>query len=82
MTTLNEWHGGVRHPFSGAMYETDGAGHVRVTTADGSTGVFTPDGRWLGGDVRDCNPHLCIWVSAHRPANHHRLSAVHNDRAK
>ena len=31
---------GVRHPFTGALYEPDGNGHVLVTL-DGRSGLFT-----------------------------------------
>jgi len=35
---------GITHPFSGALYEQDGAGHVRISEQDGRVGVYTPDG--------------------------------------
>ena len=33
---------GIVHPFTKALYEQDGHGHVRVTR-DGKVGVFTPE---------------------------------------
>jgi hypothetical protein len=67
--------GGIRHPFTRALYESDGEGGVRVTR-DGVEGRFTRDGRWLDGELREADPELCLWLSANRPTRHHRLSAV------
>ena len=39
---------GIVHPFSGALYEQDGEGHVLVTDGD-QTGTFTTAGRWISG---------------------------------
>ena len=52
---------GIVHPFSGALYEQDGAGNIRVTAGDRS-GIFTIRGRWLEGELRECDPQLCGWV--------------------
>ena len=67
--------GGIRHPFTRALYEPDGSGGVRVTK-DGVVGHFARDGHWIAGELREADPELCIWLSANRPARHHRLSAV------
>ena len=43
---------GIRHPFSHALYEQDGHGNVLVT--DGArSGVFTGEGRWVSGELRE-----------------------------
>ena len=34
------------------------------------------DGSWVEGDLREADPELCLWLTAKRPAKHHRLSAV------
>jgi hypothetical protein len=60
---------GIRHPFSQALYERDGAGGVRVIDGD-KAGVFTSRGVWLGGDVFEADPHLCGWVAGPIVANH------------
>lgn len=60
---------GLRHPFSGALYEPD-AGTVKVTAKDGRSGHFAPDGRWLSGDLREADPQMCGWVGGPRVANH------------
>jgi hypothetical protein len=67
--------GGIRHPFTRALYEPDGSCGVRVTK-DGVVGHFARDGHWIAGELREADPELCIWLSANRPARHHRLSAV------
>jgi hypothetical protein len=56
---------GITHPFTGALYEPDGDGAIKVTL-DGTTGRFTSDGRWLSGELREADPHLCGWVSGSR----------------
>lgn len=60
---------GVRHPFTGALYEPDGNGHV-VVSMDGRSGLFTHDGRWLSGEIRECDPQLCGWVGGSRSSSH------------
>jgi hypothetical protein len=45
------------------MYEVREDGNVDVTAKDGSTGVFTPDGVWISGEVRHADPHLCGWLA-------------------
>jgi hypothetical protein len=67
--------GGIRHPFTRALYEPDGRGGVRVTR-DGRVGRFRSDGSWIEGDLREADPELCVWITAARPTRHHRLSAV------
>jgi hypothetical protein len=63
---------GIRHPFSKALYELDDDGNIRVTHGD-RVGVFTTRGRWISGELRECDPQLCGWVGGPQIANH-RLS--------
>jgi len=71
---------GIRHPFSGALYEQDGEGNIQVTLADGSmTGIFTTEGRHVSGELRECDPQLCGWVGGPLMANH-RMSESGTDR--
>ncbi len=67
--------GGIRHPFTRALYEPDGEGGVRVTHGS-AVGRFGRDGRWVEGELREADPELCLWITAKRPAKHHRLSSV------
>ncbi len=66
---------GVRHPFTGALYEQDGNGKVLVSLGD-SWGRFTRVGRWLEGEMRECDPQLCGWVSGPVIANHRMIESV------
>lgn len=60
---------GIVHPFSKALYEQDGNGRIRVTLGD-KVGIFEIDGRWVEGDLRECDPQLCGWVGGPQIANH------------
>ena len=53
---------GVRHAFTGALYECDDEGRIIVT--DGNRrGVFDRFGRWISGDLREADPQLCGGVA-------------------
>jgi len=52
-----------RHPLSGAMYEVGQDGKVTVTTREGVSGIFTPDGEWVSGELRQCDAHLAGWLA-------------------
>ena len=69
---------GMKHPFGRALYEQDGNGNVRVTDVDGRTGLFTQEGRWLEGELRESDPHMCGWVGGPMVA-HHRIALDDND---
>jgi hypothetical protein len=62
----------MQHPFTRALYEQDGLGNVRVRLPDGRWGLFTTEGRWLEGEVRECDPQFCGWIGGPLVA-HHRL---------
>jgi hypothetical protein len=51
----------LRHPLSGAIYEQDEGGVVRVEQ-DGRVGWFLADGTWQRGELRIADPQLCGWV--------------------
>ena len=63
---------GLRHPFTRALYEQDGHGHVRVTTKDGRIGTFDLGGVHLDGEVFEADPQLCGWIGGPKVA-HHRI---------
>ena len=52
----------LRHPLSGAIYETQAGGLVRVSEEGGRSGLFHTDGRWHSGALRDADPHFLLWV--------------------
>ena len=51
------------HMLTGAVYDCEEDGVARVTTPDGRTGRFDDTGRWLDGELREADPHLCLWVA-------------------
>lgn len=52
-----------RHALSGALYSVRNDGNLDVTARDGTTGVFTPSGEWIGGELSHADPHLCGWLA-------------------
>ncbi|MFK7916197.1 MAG: SRPBCC family protein [Pseudomonadales bacterium] len=52
----------LRHPLNGWLYRHVGEGVVEVTTPKGQWGKFTTQAQWLEGELRDANPHLCLWA--------------------
>jgi hypothetical protein len=52
----------IQHPMSLAVYELDEDFNVLVTTREGKTGTFDPEGRYLHGEVRAADPELARWV--------------------
>lgn len=61
---------GARHPFTGWLYEPADNGNVKVTTKDGREGLFTIDGKWISGTLRECDGQVCHWVAGPVYANH------------
>ena len=51
-----------RHPLSGALYDVQDDGTVRVEQ-NGAVGWFTADGEWIRGDLHHVDPHLCLWLA-------------------
>ncbi|MGZ0217948.1 MAG: hypothetical protein ACKVIY_02855 [Acidimicrobiales bacterium] len=70
---------GIRHPFTQALYEQAANGNVLVTDGD-RAGVFSDGGRWVSGDLRECDPQLCGWVAGPQHANHRMASSTEDDR--
>ena len=66
---------GIRHPFTQALYERHGDGEIKVTDGD-RFGIFTSEGRWLDGELRECDPQLCGWVAGPQFANHRLANAA------
>ena len=60
---------GLTHPFTRALYEQNGDGNIRVTLR-GRVGIFTVDGRWLSGELRECDPHMCGWIAGPQFVSH------------
>lgn len=45
-------------------FEEVGDGTVRVTAADGRSGLFHWTGRWIEGDLTQCNLHMLSWCGS------------------
>lgn len=60
---------GIVHPFTKALYEQDGHGNILVTHL-GKSGTFTITGKYISGELRECDPQLCGWVGGPQVANH------------
>jgi hypothetical protein len=69
---------GIRHPFTGALYERDGEGNILVTDGD-RTGRFTSEGQWLDGELRECDPQICGWVAGPQALNHRMADSERSD---
>jgi hypothetical protein len=53
---------GTQHPLTRASYEAEGPNAVRVT--EGSKwGLFDRTGGWIEGELRQCDPQMCIWLT-------------------
>ncbi len=52
----------IQHPLSGALYDLEANGVIRVTRQDGKTGLFRANGTYIKGDVYFADPHLCGWI--------------------
>ncbi len=56
----------LRHPLNGWIYEHIGDGVVEVSTPKGLSGKFTSDAKWLEGELKDANPHMCLWAGGYQ----------------
>jgi hypothetical protein len=53
---------GVRHPITNAEYHVESPDRVRIVDGD-TWGVFDGHGAWLEGELRQSDPHMCIWLT-------------------
>ena len=51
----------IRHPLSGALYDLQTDGTVRVEK-EGKSGTFRADGSYVSGDIYSADPQMCGWV--------------------
>jgi hypothetical protein len=66
----------IRHPLSGGTYDLMADGTIRVVTRDGLTGVFDTTGTWLSGEVKQADPHLCLWIGGKELPNRFQQAAA------
>lgn len=52
----------TRHALTGAEYEALGPNSVRVVDGD-KWGRFDRYGSWVEGEIIQCDPQLCIWLT-------------------
>ena len=55
-----------------------GDGEIKVTAGD-AEGVFTHEGEWISGELRECDPQLCGWVAGPQFTNHRMSEAAKRD---
>lgn len=59
---------GIRHPLSGAIYDLQADGTLRVEL-EGKAGIFRADGTYVSGDIYHADPHLCGWIGGRELAS-------------
>ncbi len=59
----------LRHPVSGAIYDLEPDGLIRVETKDGRVGWFNADASWSRGDLKEADPHVIGWIAGSRLPN-------------
>lgn len=52
----------MRHALATAHYLAESRNSVRVVDGD-RWGRFDRYGAWLAGEIRHCDPQLCIWLT-------------------
>ena len=65
----------IRHPLSGATYDLTDTGTIIVTKSD-LTGEFTAQGVWIAGDLKQADPHLCVWIAGRQLPNRFQQAAA------
>jgi hypothetical protein len=68
--------GAIRHPLNHATLYSRVDESVVLVTMGRRWGRFRPNGEWIEGPLFEADPELCLWVSAPRPKDHHRLSRI------
>ena len=53
----------IRHPLTRLLYERQDDGTVRVSDDTGCAGIFDKEGRWIGGERKNADPLMCVWVA-------------------
>jgi len=61
----------IRHPLSGALYDLQADGNVRVEKG-GKAGLFRADGSYVSGDIYFADPHMCVWIGGRDLASRFR----------
>ncbi len=64
----------IKHPLSGAVYDLTERGTIEVTKGS-QVGEFTAHGVWMAGELRQADPHLCLWIGGKQLPNRFRQAA-------
>ncbi len=64
----------IKHPLSGATYDLTEQGTIRVEK-NGQWGEFTEHGVWLAGEIKQADPHLCLWIGGRELENRFQQAA-------
>ncbi len=64
----------IKHPLSGALYDLTADGAIEVTK-NGERGLFDDRGIWLEGELRQADPHLCLWIAGKQLPNRFQQAA-------
>lgn len=65
----------LKHPLSGAIYDLLDDGEIQVKSRTGAVGVFDKHGRWRRGDLKQCDPHMCVWIADDKLENRFAAAA-------
>jgi hypothetical protein len=69
----------IKHPLSGALYDLTPNGLIQVSK-NGKSGLFTGQGVWTEGEIRQADPHLCLWIAGKQlPNRFQQAAAAMND---
>jgi hypothetical protein len=65
----------LTHPLSGAVYDLLEDGVIEVSK-NGRTGRFSAHGLHLSGELRQADPHLCLWIAGPQLPNRFQQAAA------
>ena len=65
----------LKHPLSGAIYDLLADGTIQVKSRAGSVGVFDRHGRWQSGELKQADPHMCVWLADDKLENRFAAAA-------
>ncbi|HLI82249.1 MAG TPA: hypothetical protein VKV03_19815 [Candidatus Binataceae bacterium] len=66
---------------SGALYDLEANGAIRVTGNDGKTGLFRADGTYISGEVYFADPHLCGWIGGRELSSRYKGAGLSREKA-
>ncbi|HJM97218.1 MAG: hypothetical protein QF596_05450 [Acidimicrobiales bacterium] len=73
MTTRNEGSmRGIKHPLTNEIYEVSDDGENIIVSGSHGSGTFTFGGKWISGELKHADPHLCGWLGSERGENRFR----------